>query len=115
MSGIVLSIIMNKDVPWTLEPWHLRASFRKAGFHVAEDAITLPSKPITGPDLSLQDKIFYVTVTVNNVETVKVKCKVHHWSTNIVERLPYEVEHWKKTPEFLFPEDSPKEMVEDSK
>lgn len=55
---------MNKDVPWTLEPWHVKASFRKAGFHVAEDAIQIPSKPITGPDMSLEDKEFYVTVTV---------------------------------------------------
>lgn len=96
---------MNKDVPWTLEPWHVRASFRKAGFHVAEEAITLPGKPISGPDLSLENKHFYVTVTINNVEMVKVKCKVHHWSTEITERLPYVPDHWKLVSEPLFPEE----------
>lgn len=55
---------MNKDVPWTLEPWHVKASFRKSGYHVAEDAIQLPSKAIQGPDMNLQDKEFFVTVTV---------------------------------------------------
>lgn len=105
MSKMVLAVIMNKDVPWTLEPWHIRASFRKCGYNVAEEAITLPSKPITGPDLSLQEKEFYVTITINNLEKFKVKCRIHHWSTKITDRLPYVYEHWKLPCQLIDPDD----------
>lgn len=68
LSKLVLQIVMNKNKPWTLEPWHVRASFRKAGFVVPEYAIQMPPAEIKGPDLSLQEKEFYVTVTVSNVK-----------------------------------------------
>lgn len=55
---------MNKAQPWILEPWHIKASFRKSGFIVPEGAIKMPPVDIKGPDLSLQDKEFFVTVTV---------------------------------------------------
>ncbi|CAH2983400.1 unnamed protein product [Chilo suppressalis] len=63
LSRLVLQITMSKQVPWTLEPWHIRASFRKTGFFVPEYAIEMPPVAIKGPDLSLQEKEFYVTVT----------------------------------------------------
>ncbi|GLV42250.1 mitochondrial ribosomal protein L9 [Carabus blaptoides fortunei] len=107
LSRLTLAVVMNKDVPWTLESWHVKASFRKSGYHVAEDAITLPSKPIQGPDMSLQDKEFFVTVTVNKMESVKVRCRIHHWSTKITERLPYVFEYWKQRTEPVFAEDAP--------
>lgn len=64
LSRLVLQITMNKHEPWTLEPWHVSTSFRKAGFVVPEHAIKMPTQQIKGPDLSLQDKEFYVTVKV---------------------------------------------------
>lgn len=73
LSRLTLTITMNKDEPWTLEPWHVRASFRKSGFHLAEDAIKIPSKTISGPDMNLEDKEFYVTVTV------RYKMKIIRW------------------------------------
>lgn len=60
----MLGVVMNKDVPWTLEPWHIRAALRKVGYHAVEEAIQIPEKPISGPDLSLEGKEFYVTITV---------------------------------------------------
>lgn len=42
---------------------------------------------------------------MNKTETVKVKCTIHHWSTNATEKLPHEVEFWKKPYELLFPDD----------
>lgn len=62
---LYLSVVMNKDHPWTLKPWHVKLAFRKCGFIVPEEAITLPDKPISGPDMNLQDKEFFVTVTVS--------------------------------------------------
>ncbi|CAK1550544.1 unnamed protein product [Leptosia nina] len=103
LSRIVLQITMSKTTPWKLEPWHIRTSFRKAGFVVPEDAITMPSKEITGPDLSLQEKEFYITVKINNKEEVNVRCRIHHWATGL-ERLPWDEFHWKKPLEPLFPE-----------
>lgn len=67
LSLLVLQITMSKQEPWTLEPWHVRASFRKAGFVVPEDTIKMPPVEIKGPDLALQEKEFYVTITVSTI------------------------------------------------
>lgn len=67
LSRLVLQITMNKIEPWILEPWHISASFRKSGFVVPEHAIEMPPIQIKGPDLSLQDKEFYITVTVSYI------------------------------------------------
>lgn len=121
LSRITLSVIMNKDSPWTIQPWHISASFRKCCYMVPEYAISVPEKPIKGPNLDIEGKEFYVTVTVsgcqlislyyyaysqiNKTEQFKVRCRIHHWSTNIRERLPYEEGFWKVPGELLFPED----------
>ncbi|XP_044263949.1 39S ribosomal protein L9, mitochondrial [Tribolium madens] len=106
LSKICLSIVMNKDSPWTLQPWHIRTSFRKCGYVVPEYAITMPKQEIKGPDLNLEGKEFYIIVTINKTETVKVRCRIHHWSTDITNRLPYDEEgFWKKPAELLFPDD----------
>ncbi|XP_049811268.1 39S ribosomal protein L9, mitochondrial [Schistocerca nitens] len=94
LSNMNLPIIMNKEVPWTVEPWHVRASLRKRGVYVPEAAIKIPDKPITGPDLDKEGKIFYVTITINGREKVDVKCRIHHWSTKLSDRLPYVPEFW---------------------
>lgn len=80
-------VLMNKDIPWTIEPWHVRISFRRAGIHVPEDAIMLPEEPICGPSMELENKFFEVTVTINNTEKVPVKCVIHHWSTQVSDKL----------------------------
>lgn len=81
-------VLMNKDVTWTVEPWHVRISFRKAGIHVPEDAILLPEEPICGPNMEMENKYFEVTVMINNTERVPVKCVIHHWSTDVSNKLP---------------------------
>lgn len=98
------AIVMNKFKPWTIEKWHIRASLRKAGIIVlSDDCIELPSEPITGPDPAKQNKEFIVTVTINNMEKAKVRCRIHHWSNNPSTREPYVFEHWKQPAEPLFP------------
>ncbi|XP_034834318.1 large ribosomal subunit protein bL9m [Maniola hyperantus] len=106
LSRLVLQITMSKTQPWILEPWHVRVSFRKAGFVVPEHAITMPPVTIKGPDLSLQEKEFAVTVKVNNKEEVNVRCRIHHWATGL-ERLPWVPYHWKEPKEALVPEQAP--------
>jgi len=120
---------MNKDTPWTLEPWHVKSAFRKAHVIVDESAITMPEIPITGPDMSIEMKEFYVTLTVsilvlklnihifrlrlqiiyfmqiNGKEKVTVRCRIHHWATNPEERLPPVRDHWKFPVGTVFPED----------
>lgn len=98
----ILAVIMNKDEPWTLEPWHIKASLRKAGMHAADGTIELPKDPITGPDMLKEGKEFIVTVTINNMEKAKVRCRIHHWSTDPSNRLPYVIDHWKLPAEPLF-------------
>ncbi|KAJ9592175.1 hypothetical protein L9F63_001291 [Diploptera punctata] len=88
LSDITVKILMNKEVAWIIQPWHVRSSFRRAGIHVPEDAIKLPEEQIAGPNLDLEGKYFEVIVTINNRETVPVKCVIHHWSTVQSEKLP---------------------------
>lgn len=71
---------MNKEMPWTVEPWHVRASFRKAGVHVPDEAIQLPDKPITGPNLDLEAKQFFVTVTVSS----DISWRKYHFLSHIL-------------------------------
>lgn len=97
---------MNKDHPWELEPWHIRTSLRKAAVHILKDSsIKLPAQKITGPDLAKENKTFTVEVKINNTEVAKVRCVIHHWSTDPVDRLPYNFEFFKKGYEPLFPEE----------
>lgn len=109
-----LAVVMNKDHPWTLEPWHIRVSLRKMGYYVNEDAITLPTQKITGPDLTLQNKEFEVQVRVSDQESAVVKCRIHHWSTDVKERLPYVFEHWKQPAEPVFEEGKESEVKQPS-
>ncbi|XP_066137483.1 large ribosomal subunit protein bL9m [Euwallacea fornicatus] len=104
LSRVCLSVVMNKEHPWTIKPWHIKVSFRKCCYIVPEDAITLPEKPITGPDMNLENKEFFVTVTVNKTEKVNVRCKLHHWSTEIVERIPHIHNFWEDEAEPIYPE-----------
>jgi len=63
---MVISVSMNKDEPWTIEPWHIRVSLRKMNVHVLSDeSIELPKHPISGPDLTLEGKSFVVYITVS--------------------------------------------------
>jgi large subunit ribosomal protein L9 len=88
LSRALLDISMNKEQPWTIEPWHIRLSARKAGIIIKDDdAIELPAGKITGPDVSLEGKEFYVTITVNKTEKVNVRCRIHHWSTEPGDRI----------------------------
>uniref|UniRef100_A0A146LK09 Large ribosomal subunit protein bL9m n=1 Tax=Lygus hesperus TaxID=30085 RepID=A0A146LK09_LYGHE len=89
LENFVLSIVMNKENPWTIQPWHIRVAFRKAGIQVPEHAIKIPDKPISGPDLSLENRDFVTTITVNGREKANVRCRIHHWSTNPSNRMPY--------------------------
>lgn len=108
----VFAIVMNKDHPWVIEPWHIRASLRKCGCFITSDSsIELPEEKITGPDLTKQNKEFYVTVTVNNTEKAKVRCRIHHWSTVPADRLPYATNHWLEEAEPLFGFEKPPTQV----
>ncbi|XP_037950098.1 39S ribosomal protein L9, mitochondrial-like [Teleopsis dalmanni] len=102
LNGLLLGVVMNKDQPWVIEKWHIKASLRKAGFVCPEDCITLPKERIEGPDMNKEGKIFFCTVVINNLENATVKCRIHHWSTDPSERLPYVPEFWKLPSEPLF-------------
>lgn len=100
-----VSVVMNKLKPWTIEPWHIRASMRKAGLYVLKDSqIELPKERISGPDLGKQSKLFFVTVTINNEYKAKVKCQIHHWCSDPKLQIPFDPEYQKEEV-YLFPED----------
>lgn len=102
----IFAIVMNKKQPWTVEPWHIRVSLRKAGINILDDsAIELPKVPIHGPDPAKQNKEFAVTITVNNTEKARVRCRIHHWGNDPKTIEPYVFEHYKHPAEPLFPDD----------
>jgi len=103
----VLCVAVNKENPWTIEKWHIRAAFRRAGFWVPDHAITMGEKTISGPDPELEGKQFLVTVTINNLETTPVRCRIHHWSTEVENRLPPSVDQiWTSPAVPLFEEEA---------
>lgn len=104
LSEMIIFVSMNKNVPWVIEPWHIRVAFRKAGVAVPEEAITLPPHPIAGPDFSLQDKEFAVIVKINNKEEAAVRCRINHYTHNPVDRLPSQGRYWELPSDPLFPE-----------
>ncbi|KAG5866956.1 hypothetical protein JTB14_035410 [Gonioctena quinquepunctata] len=106
LQRMTLSVVMNKEMAWTLEPWHVKASFRKCGYVVPEEAIELPGQPISGPNMDLENKEFAVTVTINKQEKVNVRCRLHHWSTDLLDRIPYTYEFWEIPTEPILPEQS---------
>lgn len=102
----VVAVVMNKFQPWVVQPWHIVASLRKCGVYVMDEScIEMPKEPITGPDLVKNNKEFIVTVTINNLEKAKVRCRIFHWSNDPKTREPYVFEHWKQPAELLFPND----------
>ncbi|XP_018785639.1 PREDICTED: 39S ribosomal protein L9, mitochondrial [Bactrocera latifrons] len=108
----LLAVVMNKDQPWVVEPWHIKASLRKAGIHCPEECITMPEERIEGPDMNKEAKEFYCTITINNLEKARLRCRIHHWSTDPSERLPYVQEFWKIPSEPLFGGENSKEPTE---
>lgn len=107
LSQTYLKISMSMHVPWTIEKWHIKVSFRNLGIIVPEDAITLPDKTISGPDLSIENKEFYVTVKINNREEVKVRCRLLHYTSNPDEEIKYEAPFYMLPSKAIFPEDQP--------
>jgi large subunit ribosomal protein L9 len=104
LSKATIDVSMNKEQPWTIEPWHIRASARKGAINIKDDScIEMPPEKISGPDLSLEGKEFYVTVTINNKEKVNVRCRIHHWSTEPGERI-HSISPWFKKAEPVFAE-----------
>lgn len=85
LSETFVSVIMNQEEPWTIEPWHIEVAFRNININVPASAIKLPSPPITGPDLDKQGKDFAIQVVINENEreTVNVRCTLHHSNTPI--------------------------------
>lgn len=100
----LVCVTMNKFEQWVIEPWHIRASMRKAGLYVLDDSqIILPKTPITGPDPAKQGKDFYVTVIINKKEKARVQCRLHHVCLDPKKREPYLPEWWNQPAELLFP------------
>lgn len=112
----LVNVCMNKFKPWTIEPWHIRASMRKAGLYVQDDAqIELPKTPITGPDPAKQNKDFYVTITINKEEKARVRCRLHHITLDLKRRDPFTPGYFRLPSELLFPEDETQKPLETAK
>lgn len=99
------TVNMSVENPWVLEKWHIKINMLVGGFHATEDSITLPEKEISGPNLDNEGKEFYVTVTINKTEQVKVRCRLHHVSCDIGKQLEEVPEFWKIPGPAIFAED----------
>ncbi|XP_015511346.1 large ribosomal subunit protein bL9m [Neodiprion pinetum] len=102
LSTRTLPVLMSNTNPWVLEKWHIRTWLRRSGFHLQDESITLPDKPISGPNPAMEGKDFYITVTINKKEQVKVRCRLFQ-----IDKKNFTVpeEYYKNTAEPIFPED----------
>lgn len=105
LSTLLVHVVMNIENPWTVEKWHVRTALRRSGIYCPEEAITMPEKKISGPDLDIEGKEFYITVTINKQETVKVRCRIHHYHSNPALQLPRVQDFFKLASTPIFPED----------
>ncbi|XP_001603568.1 39S ribosomal protein L9, mitochondrial [Nasonia vitripennis] len=105
LSRICLVVNMSIENPWVLEKWHIRTNFRRSGFIVSDEAITMPEKEISGPNLDFENKEFYVTITINKTEKVNVRCKLHHDTFDISKQLCEIDASFYAPTEAIFPED----------
>ncbi|CAN7983860.1 unnamed protein product [Ixodes hexagonus] len=115
LKSLVVKLPMNKEVGWTVQPWHLRMALRQTGVVVPEDSIELPDTPISGPDISKENKVFAATVLINKVDRVPVLFRIQHASRKLSDDVVSEVPYDKLPVEALLPEqrDLLRELVPD--
>ncbi|VDO93520.1 unnamed protein product [Soboliphyme baturini] len=84
---MVLNITMNMTVPWTVEKWHVRVSFRKSGLMLKDDCVILPPEPINGPDFAIESKLFRFYVVINRKVVVPCTGRVHHVTLDTTKKI----------------------------
>lgn len=85
-------VIMNPNETWTIEPWHIRIACRNEKIVVPDYAIELPEQPISGPDIAKNGKEFAVFIKINKTERIPVRCKLHHYGSDLDPDWPYNIE-----------------------
>lgn len=101
----VIIVVMNNKNPWTINSEHIRIALRASGYLVPSECIQLPDTLITGPDIQdKQGKDFAVMITINNKETINVRCLLHH------KGLPLRL-NWNRKPRYILL-DEQKELLE---
>ncbi|KAG0424747.1 hypothetical protein HPB47_028040 [Ixodes persulcatus] len=104
LKALVVKLPMNKEVGWTVEPWHLRMALRQAGVVVPEDSIELPETPISGPDVGKENKVFAATILINKADRVPVLFRIQHVSRKLLDEVVSEVPYDKLPVEALLPD-----------
>ena len=66
LSTIVVPVVMNGNVRWTLEPWHVKFALLNQGILLEENCIKLPEEKINGPNQALHEGEFLLTLQVCN-------------------------------------------------
>jgi len=74
----VFDVCMNIKNPWTIEPWHIKATLRKHKIWCQSKHIEIPGGTIEGPNMELENKEFIAVLTINNKEKLKLRCRLHH-------------------------------------
>lgn len=101
-------IEMNIKQSWTLEKWHVNCALRRHGIYLPLDAITMPDHVITGPNLELmENKEFFIKITINNRETMNVRCRIHHVHRNPILSANLDPNYFLYPAEAIFPDDKP--------
>lgn len=65
MTREVIPVTMNMHTEWEIEPFHIKVALDRRNFEAPLEAIEFPhDRKIKGPNLDLEDKEFYVYLTV---------------------------------------------------
>jgi len=105
LKKVTLSVFMNMNEPWTIEPWNIKVALRKQGIQITDDhCIQIPEKPISGPDLQLEGKDFVSTVVINNLERADVRCRLRHFTSRYSDQIVLSPDHDCTPAEAIFPD-----------
>jgi len=81
LSTIVVPVVMNGNVRWTLEPWHVKFALLNQGILLEENCIKLPEEKINGPNQALHEGEFLLTLQINDFEMVKIRAVLFQKTT----------------------------------
>ncbi|KAI1728949.1 Mitochondrial Ribosomal Protein, Large [Ditylenchus destructor] len=76
----VIPLHMSMDIPWTINKTVIKAPLMKLGLEMSEECIYLPKETVSGPDLSLEARLYRFYVVVDRQYIVPVLGRILHGS-----------------------------------
>ncbi|KAI1721605.1 Mitochondrial Ribosomal Protein, Large [Ditylenchus destructor] len=76
----VIPLHVSTDIPWTINKTVIKAPMKKLGLEMSEDCIYLPKETVSGPDLSLEARLYRFYIVADRQYIVPVLGRILHGS-----------------------------------